>query len=272
MICRNEIQDHTGQPLDDKYFTQTLLPDFVNDRPDLTAGWDVVFDARGHFLEPHTGLEVPLGTLDVRQYVRGDASDSPVKVRGLFPTHGHANRFGAVLFIEKEGFLPLLHRVHLAQRYDLAIMSTKGMSVVAARALVDHLCGRNGVPLLVAHDFDKAGFSILATLTRSNRRYRFASHVRPIDLGLRLADVAGLEDEDSFLTGDGVKHRNTLRRNGAHEPARAGTPGRQGRRQTPGVAAAALGPGAGRNCKKRDHPHGRLSKVKDAPARAGDKR
>jgi hypothetical protein len=211
--CRNEIQDHTGQPLDDKYFTQTLLPDFVNDRPDLTAGWDVVYDARGHFLVPHTGEEVALSTLDVRQYLRGGEQDRPVKVRGLFPTHGPENRFGAVLFVEKEGFLPLFHRVHLAQRYDLAILSSKGMSTVAARALVDQLCGRDGVPLLVAHDFDKAGFSILATLTRSNRRYLFAHCVEATDLGLRLPDVARLQDEDSFLTGDG--HRDTLRRNGA---------------------------------------------------------
>ena len=33
-----------------------------------------------------------------------------------------------MLFIEKEGFLPLFEAVHLAERYDLAIMSTKGMS------------------------------------------------------------------------------------------------------------------------------------------------
>jgi hypothetical protein len=212
---RNEIQDHTGQKLDDKYFTQTLLPDFMNNNLGLTAGWDVVFDARGHFAEPHTGREVPLGTLQVRQYLDGGTKkqDRPVKVRGLIPTHGPENRFGAVLFVEKEGFLPLFHRVHLAQRYDLAIMSTKGMSVVAARKLVDELCGRNGVPLLVAHDFDKPGFSILATLTRSNRRYRFVHRVKAIDLGLRLPDVAGLQDEDSFLKGDG--HRDTLRRNGA---------------------------------------------------------
>jgi hypothetical protein len=217
--CRNEIQEHTGQPLSDVYFTQKLLPDFMSRNRALTASWDVIFDARGRFAEPHTGREVPLGTLQVRQYLRGGTKkpDSPVAVRGLFPTHGPGHRFGAVLFIEKEGFLPLLHRVHLAQRYDLAIMSTKGMSVVAARALVDELCGRHGVPLLVAHDFDKAGFSILATLTGSNHRYSFCHRVKPVDLGLRLKDVMGLEDEDSFLSGDKVKHRRTLQRNGASE-------------------------------------------------------
>jgi hypothetical protein len=38
-----------------------------------------------------------------------------------------------VLFIEKEGFMPLFERVHLAERYEIADMSTKGMSVTAAR-------------------------------------------------------------------------------------------------------------------------------------------
>ena len=40
---RGPIQEKTGEPLDDKYFTQTLLPDFMNNNPELTASWDVVY-------------------------------------------------------------------------------------------------------------------------------------------------------------------------------------------------------------------------------------
>ena len=50
--------------------------------------------------------------------------------------------------------MPLFEAVKLAERYDLAIMSTKGMSVTAARELVDVLCGDHGIPLL-----DTAGTS-----------------------------------------------------------------------------------------------------------------
>jgi hypothetical protein len=215
--ARRPIQDKTGEPLNDKYFTQTLLPDYMNDHPGETAGWDVVFDARGHFTEPHTGREVPLGTLEVRQYLRrAGRVDAPTRGSGLFPTHGPDNRFQAVLFIEKEGFLPLFHRVRLADRYDLAIMSTKGMSVVAARHLIDEVCGRNKIPLLVLHDFDKSGFSILGTLRRDNRRYRYRHAVRVIDLGLRLADVeaCGLEAEGVYLKESSEVQAN-LKRNGA---------------------------------------------------------
>jgi hypothetical protein len=121
-----------------------------------------------------------------------------------------------VLFVEKEGFFPLFRRVRLAERYDLAIMSTKGMSVVAARQLVDRLCGGQGIPLLVLHDFDKAGFSIFGTLSLNNRRYVFEHDILVIDVGLRLKDVeaCGLESE-SVAVSDTRKARRTLQRNGA---------------------------------------------------------
>src|SRR5205814_217436 len=106
-----------------------------------TRTWDVVFDARGHFTEPHTELIVPLGTLDVRDYLEGRGRDQVFtgvpEIEVLFPTHGPRHRFGAILFIEKEGFMPLFKAVKLAERFDIAIMSTKGMSVTASRLLVD---------------------------------------------------------------------------------------------------------------------------------------
>jgi hypothetical protein len=211
--ARGEIQRRTGRTLDDQYFCQTLLPDYIDEQTEAT-GWDVVFDARGHFAEPHTKVIVPLGTLDVRGYLN-DVEDhtvgDPELVGGQdgrrYPTCGPQHRFSAVLFIEKEGFLPLFERVQLAERYDLAIMSTKGLSVTASRQLVDKLCGGGDppVPLLVLHDFDKAGFSILGTLQRDTRRYMFENDVPVIDLGLRLVDVQAhqLEPESvSYGTSD----------------------------------------------------------------------
>jgi hypothetical protein len=214
--ARGPIQEIVGKPLDGKYFSQKLLPPWVNAHSNLTADWDIVYDSRGNFLEPHTGVKIPLGTINVRQYLDGGLQDAVSRVRGLFPTRDPGNRFGAVLFIEKEGFFPLFHRVRLAERFDLAIMSTKGLSVIAARKLVDRLCGGNGIPLLVMHDFDKNGFSTLGTLTRSNERYRFRNKVQVIDIGVRLEDVLKyhLPSEDVVI-GDSRKFRDNLRRNGA---------------------------------------------------------
>ena len=67
--ARGYIQSKTGETLSDEYFTQNLLPSYLIDYPEKTRDWDVVFDARGHLVEPHTGHSLPLGTLQVRQYL-----------------------------------------------------------------------------------------------------------------------------------------------------------------------------------------------------------
>jgi hypothetical protein len=151
--ARGKILVLTGKlKLNDKYFTQVLLPDYIREHG-LAGQWDVVYDSRGHFTEPHTGLEIPLGTLEVREYLAGKRrarkkgnEDAVTRLGRSFPTHGVTNRFGAILFVEKEGFLPLFQAAHLAERYDLAIMSTKGMSVTASRTLVEALCSAGGRP------------------------------------------------------------------------------------------------------------------------------
>ena len=67
--ARNKIMEMTGKTeLESQYFTQTILPAYVAEHPEKTAKWDVTYDARGHFAEPHTRIITPLGTLDVRRY------------------------------------------------------------------------------------------------------------------------------------------------------------------------------------------------------------
>ncbi len=51
-------------------FTQEALPDYLAANPEHTASWDVVFDDRGHFAEPHTGRQLGIGTLAVRRYIQ----------------------------------------------------------------------------------------------------------------------------------------------------------------------------------------------------------
>ena len=105
-------------------------------------------------------------------------------------TKGPEGRYGAVLYIEKEGFLPILEAAQIAERFDLALASSKGMSVTACRTLVEELCGRRGLPAVHPARFRRSGFSIKQTLMTSNRRYTFEHEINHIDLGLRLADVS----------------------------------------------------------------------------------
>lgn len=195
------------------HFTQKLLPDYIRDNPIETADWDVVYDARGHFTEPHTGRSIALGTLNVRDYLAkwgiGEETATPI-----INTIGPADRYSAVLFVEKEGFNELWRAVKLSERYDLAIMSTKGMSTTSARMLVEEL-SKNTIPVYVLRDFDKSGFSIVHTLRTSSRRYEFEEEPNVKDLGLRLDECmkAGLTAEPvEYSKGD---PRDNLRKNGA---------------------------------------------------------
>lgn len=93
--------------LDSRYITQKLLPDFEAEYPELTEGWDVTYDARGNLIEPHTGVQVGLGTLEVREYLADRPALGPAislvdNCRRY--TIGPEHRYRTVLFVEKEGF------------------------------------------------------------------------------------------------------------------------------------------------------------------------
>ncbi len=210
--ARPLVAKYTSRELRSEYFTQNLLPNYMRDHPEKTKDWDIVFDARGHLHEPHTSAIVPLGTLDVREYLRSvcqpcitPAATSSASVK----TSGPPGRYSAILFIEKEGFMPLFKKVKLAERYDIAIMSTKGMSVTAARGLVDSLCHEHDIPLLILHDFDKSGFSIVGTLMRDTDRFEFENTFKAYDLGIRLADIEewGLNYEHAPIGGYEARHK-----------------------------------------------------------------
>jgi DNA topoisomerase VI subunit A len=223
---RGVVQEKTGKLLADQYVTQTLIPNFIRDNLEETADWDVAYDDRGHLIEPHTARSVGLGTLAVRNYL-ADRDDPQVIDAELHEPHvetkGAAGNFGAVLYIEKEGFDPLFRSVNLRERFDIAIMSNKGMSTTAARHFVEQVCGKRGIPLFVLHDFDKAGLSIAATLSQDTRRYQFEAAINVIDLGLRMFphnDITlGLRSmaEDHADAGKPAARRTNLKKNGATE-------------------------------------------------------
>ena len=151
------------------------------------------------------------GTIEIDNYLH--AAKEPEIVPAEFSDAsvdiiGPSGNLSGVLFCEKEGFNPLFKAVNLANRHDLMIISTKGVSVTAARRLVDEICGENNLPLFVLHDFDVAGFLILGTLNRDTRRYQFSNSIEPIDLGLRVEDIAGLEREPAAAT---KTNQHTLR-------------------------------------------------------------
>jgi hypothetical protein len=215
---RNILLATGADTLESGYFLQTLLHEYMGEHD--CSDWDLIWDARGHFAEPHTGSVVSIGTLQVRQYVGERPSlGNAVEINPdqLYPTKGPEHRYRNVLFVEKEGFDPIFEASQIAERFDVAIMSTKGMSTTAARLLLDRVVSRGVEKVLVLHDFDISGFSICGTLGTDSGRYMFNNTVPIIDIGLRLTDVKelGLLSEPFTAKRDAYSVAETLRRHGA---------------------------------------------------------
>jgi hypothetical protein len=112
--ARPDILRITGKDsLDDAYFTQRLLPDFIEMYPKICGEWDVVYDARGSFIEPHTRREVAIGTIEVRDYVRRRGAKKGSEVGGLARTRIPDGRAGEPL----QGN-PVHRRAEPARRQD----------------------------------------------------------------------------------------------------------------------------------------------------------
>lgn len=203
--CRDPFFEETGREITADYFSQTLLVKYMNQHPAETASWKITASPRGTLTIPNTGEDtrIPCGTIAIEDHLRDAATccyadDIPRGIRKEWPSMAEGQRYQAVLYIEKEGFDPQLREAKIAERFDMAIVSCKGQSVVAARRFVDHVCRVNGgVPLFIAHDFDPSGFSIAARLTTVSDwareqeliKYEFKNAINVIDLGLRLTDV-----------------------------------------------------------------------------------
>jgi hypothetical protein len=136
-------------------------------------------DTRGTLYHPHTGEEIPLGTLNVEQYRRPEWT------------------FNKILYCEKEGFFPILKDVGFPERHDCALMTSKGFASRAARDVID-LLGNTDEELFFycIHDADAAGTMIYQTLQEGTRA-RGARNVHIINLGLEPEEALamGLEAE-----------------------------------------------------------------------------
>jgi DNA topoisomerase VI subunit B len=224
--ARGEIQKRTNdKQLKDSYFTQTLLPDYIRQ---FNPPWKdrIAYDDRGHFVEPHTGKAIGVGTIAVREYLSEMCEPKPQQgFTTRIETHGPSGRFAGVFFVEKEGFSAIFNEAQIAKRFDLAFMSCKGISVTAARELADMMCAKYDIPLYLLTDFDKSGMSGAGTFERNNRRYTFRNKIKVVRIGLRLADVraiaarrgTSLDDftEKVFDKGSEDARFKNLKRNGA---------------------------------------------------------
>lgn len=204
---RDRFLELTGREITADYLTQCVLVRYMNQHPEETASWKITASPRGTLTIPNcqSDVRIPCGTIAIEEHLRDagrpcDPFDelANIGVAVQWPSVAEGQRYQAVLYIEKEGFDPQLREARIADRFDLAIISCKGQSVTAARMYVDQVCRMaGGVPLFVAHDFDKYGFEISQRLTTISEwaeendlvKYRFKNPINVTDLGLRLADI-----------------------------------------------------------------------------------
>jgi hypothetical protein len=180
----------------------------MQDHPEITAGWRVLYKPRGELIEPHTYHRVGLGTAEVAAYRVGwrnglDLADTDLVIGDWEPeTSGPHNRYGAVLIVEKGGIADVFRQVDLGHGHDLAIVGNEGQSVEAELRLVDAL-GPAGVPVFLLTDFDRQGFTIAQNLRSGTWRHRYITPPEVIHVGLRLDQINALgglaserEDDD----------------------------------------------------------------------------
>jgi hypothetical protein len=138
-------------------------------------------DARGTLYHPHTGEDISIGTLAVETYERPKWT------------------FNKVLFIEKEGFFEALKAAQWPERYDCALLTSKGFSTRAVRDFLDMLAedAEEDITVFCAHDADAFGTMIFQTLQEETRaRGRRKAEIINIGLEPWEAYQLGLEPED----------------------------------------------------------------------------
>jgi hypothetical protein len=177
---RDAIQAHTTRPLDDNYFTHTLLPAYEREYGDLPG---VYAESRGVFHEPHTGTTIILDDAAVASYE--------------VPNH----LFNKMLFIEKRTVWPVLESARLAERYDMAILTGEGYATEAMHALFRSASKDKQYQLFVLHDADPDGYNIARLLQDESVNMQGKGYaVDVIDLGLFFEDAIALGIRPELFT------------------------------------------------------------------------
>ena len=149
------------------YFNNQIIPAYEREYGEIEG---LVRDARGHLHEAHTGEDArEIGTEFITEFETPDYY------------------YDKVLYVEKHGIALGLVDQGLGQRYDMAIVASKGYGTEADRALL-RMFDEEGYQVFVLHDCDIDGFGILANLQDGNERVD-GLFGEVIDLGMRLTDA-----------------------------------------------------------------------------------
>lgn len=130
------------KPLELKYST---FGQYVDEFEVQYLGKRIIYKKdRGFFVEPHSNIQVPLGTAEVEDYVVD------------------LTQYNNILIVEKTGYYRLLHNdFQLTKRYDVGLINLEGYATNATRDLVEKIKKlKLDIKIYVLTDFDISGLGI----------------------------------------------------------------------------------------------------------------
>lgn len=174
-VVRPFVADRAGEDLQYEHFTR-VLTEYENENGDMPG---LYRDNRGTLYVPHGGGEIPIGTKSVAQFKRPSWT------------------FHKILYCEKEGFFPTLRSAQWPERWDCALLTSKGYASRAVKDLLDML-EDDGEPVMCfcIHDADSDGTMIFQSLVEETAS-RGKRKVEIVNLGLDPAEAVtmGLPSE-----------------------------------------------------------------------------
>lgn len=183
---RPYVITETGKEPDYNYFCRNLIGSYEAEHGDIPLMYR---DERGTLYHPHLGQDIPIGTIAVENY------------------HQPAWTFNKVLYIEKEGFFNVLKEKKIPEKYDLALLTSKGYASRAVKDLLDAI-GENDreeeMTFFCIHDADAYGTTIYDTL-QNETKARPGRKVKIINLGLDPEEAVTMELEIERVEKSGRK-------------------------------------------------------------------
>lgn len=160
---RPYVMRETGKELRYQNFNQ-IITDYEYEQGEDLPG--IYRDERGTLLHPHTQQQIRLGTKSVESY------------------HRPSFQFNKILYAEKEGFFEVLKDTGFCERYDCALLTSKGFASRAARDVIDLLAEtEEALTFFCIHDADLSGTLIYQALQGATKA-RPERKVEIINLGL----------------------------------------------------------------------------------------
>ena len=160
---RPYVMTSLGKEPEYNYFC-TVITEYESDHGDINLMYR---DNRGTLYHPHLGEDIPVGTVSVENYNRPKWT------------------FNKVLYIEKEGFFNILKDNKIPEKYDMALLTSKGYASRAVKDLLDTMGedAEEEITFFCIHDADAAGTKIFDTL-QNETKARPGRKFKIINLGL----------------------------------------------------------------------------------------